>query len=71
MIPRWMAILFSVLLIGLSAEAHAARLDSVRDLAGRVGPIIGSALSVPGIARARIEVHRRKIQRRDQGGRVQ
>ena len=55
MTPRWMAILFSVLLIGVSAEAHAAKLDSVRDLAGRVGPIIGSASACRDIARPRIE----------------
>jgi branched-chain amino acid transport system substrate-binding protein len=55
MTPRWMAILFSVLLIGVSAEAHAARLDSVRDLAGSVGPIIGSASACRDIARPRIE----------------
>ena len=71
MTPRWMAILYSVLLIGVSAEAHAARLDSVRDLAGRVGPIIGSASACRDIARPRIEFHRRKIQRRDPGSRVQ
>ena len=47
MTPRWMTILYSVLLIGASADAHAGRLDSVRDLAGRVGPIIGSASACP------------------------
>ena len=55
MTPRWTIILYSALLIGVSAEAHAARLDSVRDLAGRVGPIIGSASACRDIARPRIQ----------------
>ncbi|MBU6457229.1 MAG: ABC transporter substrate-binding protein [Bradyrhizobium sp.] len=51
---RWPIILCSVLLIGVSAEAYAGKLDSVRDLAGRVGPIIGSASACRDIARPRI-----------------
>ena len=44
MTPRWMTIFYSALLAGASVQAHAAgRADVVRDLAGRVGPIIGSA----------------------------
>src|SRR5579871_5456452 len=46
----------SALLVGLSAEAYAAgRVDVVRDLAGRVGPIIGSASACADIARPRID----------------
>jgi ABC-type branched-subunit amino acid transport system substrate-binding protein len=35
--------------------SHAAPGDVVRDLAGRVGPIIGSALACPDISQARIQ----------------
>ncbi|MDE2601950.1 MAG: ABC transporter substrate-binding protein [Bradyrhizobium sp.] len=55
MTSRWTIILSTVLLLGFSVEAHAARLDSVRELAGRVGPIIGSASACRDIARPRIQ----------------
>jgi len=48
---------FAMALAGilLAHTAHAAPGDVVRDLAGRVGPIIGSALACPDIAQARIQ----------------
>src|ERR1700684_2496217 len=56
MTSRWMTIFFSVLLAGASVQVHAAgRADVVRDLAGRVGPIIGSGSACPDIARPRID----------------
>ncbi|MGA2998202.1 ABC transporter substrate-binding protein [Bradyrhizobium sp.] len=56
MTPRWMTIFYSALLAGASVQAHAAgRADVVRDLAGRVGPIIGSASACVDIARPRID----------------
>lgn len=56
MSPRLMTMLSCVLLVGAAAEAQAAgRADIVRDLAGRVGPIIGSASACQDIARLRIE----------------
>ena len=56
MTPRWMTIFYSALLVGASVQALAAgRTDVVRDLAGRVGPIIGSASACQDIARPRID----------------
>jgi hypothetical protein len=45
---RWMAAVFVALLAGAAADD---RTDRVRDLAGRVGPMIGSALARQDIAR--------------------
>ena len=56
MTPRWMTILFGVLLASAAGAAPGDKTDVVRDLAGRVGPIIGSALACPDIARPRIQV---------------
>jgi branched-chain amino acid transport system substrate-binding protein len=54
--PRWMAALICVLFGALLAgNAGAAPIDIVRDLAGHVGPIVGSALACPDIARPRIQ----------------
>jgi branched-chain amino acid transport system substrate-binding protein len=56
MTSRWMTVFYSVLLAGASVQVHAAgRADVVRDLAGRVGPIIGSASACLDIARPRID----------------
>jgi ABC-type branched-subunit amino acid transport system substrate-binding protein len=49
-----MAVLFSALLAG-TASAAPGNTDVVRDLAGRVGPIIGSSLACTDIARPRIQ----------------
>jgi branched-chain amino acid transport system substrate-binding protein len=56
MTPRWMTFLFSVLLASAAGAAPGNRTDVVRDLAGRVGPIVGSALACGDIARPRIRV---------------
>jgi hypothetical protein len=45
---RWMAAVFVALLAGAAADD---RTDRVRDLAGRVGPMIGSASARQDIAR--------------------
>lgn len=56
MSARLTTILSCILLVGASAEAHAAgKADVVRDLAARVGPIIGSASACQDIARLRID----------------
>src|ERR1700730_11061702 len=55
MTPRWIAILFGVLLASAVGAAPADKTDAVRDLAGRVGPIVGSTLACPDIARTRIQ----------------
>jgi branched-chain amino acid transport system substrate-binding protein len=54
MTPRWMAVLFSTLLAS-AASAAPGNTDIVRDLAVRVGPIVGSALACTDIARPRIQ----------------
>jgi branched-chain amino acid transport system substrate-binding protein len=53
--PRWIAALFGALLAGAAAAAPGNNIDVVRDLAGRVGPIIGSSLACTDIARPRIQ----------------
>src|SRR5258705_5984612 len=47
--------LFSSLLAGTAGAAAGDKTDVVRDLAGRVGPIIGSASACRDIARPRIQ----------------
>jgi ABC-type branched-subunit amino acid transport system substrate-binding protein len=61
MTTRWTVFLLSGLLLsGLLAGATGAsasdKTDVVHDLAGRVGPVIGSALACQDIARPRIQV---------------
>jgi len=56
MTPRWMTFLFGVLLASAAGAAPGNKTDVVRDLAGRVGPIVGSALACQDIARPRIRV---------------
>jgi len=51
-----MTVLFSALLAGVTGAAAGDKTDVVRDLAGRVGPIIGSALACRDIARPRIQI---------------
>ena len=55
MTTRWTIFLLSSLLAGAPAALASDRTDVVRDLAGRVGPIVGSALACPDIARPRIQ----------------
>ena len=53
---RWTILLVSVLLAGAAEAAPGDKTDIVRDLAGRVGPMVGSALACRDIARPRIQV---------------
>ena len=54
MTSRWIALLAGALLAGAASAAPGNR-DVVRDLAGRVGPVVGSALACTDIARPRIQ----------------
>jgi ABC-type branched-subunit amino acid transport system substrate-binding protein len=56
MTPRWITILFGALLASAAGAAPGDKTEIVRDLAGRIGPIIGSALACRDIARPRIQV---------------
>src|ERR1700674_1493234 len=55
MTARLTILLFSALLAGIASAAAGDKTDVVRGLAGRVGPIIGSALACRDIARPRIQ----------------
>src|SRR6266446_141741 len=55
MTTRLTILLFSALLAGTAGAAAGDKTDVVRGLAGRVGPIIGSALACRDIARPRIQ----------------
>jgi branched-chain amino acid transport system substrate-binding protein len=59
---RWMAALVGALLAGTAGSATGDNANIVRDLAGRVGPIIGSALACADIARPRIQFISDKFQ---------
>jgi branched-chain amino acid transport system substrate-binding protein len=59
---RWMAALLGALLAGTAGSATGDNANIVRDLAGRVGPIIGSALACADIARSRIQFISDKFQ---------
>ena len=52
---RWMAALLGALFASAAGAASGDNANIVRDLAGRVGPIIGSASACPDIARARVQ----------------
>jgi branched-chain amino acid transport system substrate-binding protein len=52
---RWIAVVAGVLLAGAASAAPGNNRDVVRDLAGRVGPVVGSALACTDIARPRIQ----------------
>ena len=52
---RWTSFLFSVLFITAAEAAPGDKIELVRDLAGRVGPVIGSALACPDITRPRVQ----------------
>src|SRR6267154_2516231 len=56
MTTRFSLFLFSALLAGTAGAAAGDKTDVVRDLAGRVGPIVGSASACRDIARPRIQV---------------
>src|SRR5450755_3946043 len=53
---RWMTVVFGALVAGAGGAAAGDKTDVVRDLAGRVGPIVGSALACRDISRPRIQV---------------
>src|SRR5258707_4602164 len=55
MTTRLTIFLFSALLAGTAGAAAVDKTDVVRDLAGRVGPIVGSALACQDIAPPRIQ----------------
>ena len=60
---RWMAAAMLGTLLAASATAASAdNANVVRDLAGRVGPIIGSASACPDIARPRVQFIADKFQ---------
>jgi branched-chain amino acid transport system substrate-binding protein len=52
---RWMAALLGAVLVAAAGSAAADNANIVRDLAGRVGPILGSAAACADIARPRIQ----------------
>ena len=52
---RWTAFLLSAFFITTAKAAPGDKIELVRDLAGRVGPVIGSALACPDITRPRIQ----------------
>jgi branched-chain amino acid transport system substrate-binding protein len=54
--PRWAIILCGTLLASDASAAPGDNMAVVRDLASAVGPIIGSALACPNIARPRVQV---------------
>jgi branched-chain amino acid transport system substrate-binding protein len=53
--PRWMALLLAALLTGAAGAAPGDNKNIVRDLAGRVGPIIGSASACRDISPSRVQ----------------
>jgi ABC-type branched-subunit amino acid transport system substrate-binding protein len=56
MSARWIMMVSGALLAGLAGAAASESSDIVRDLAGRVGPVVGSALACRDISRPRIQV---------------
>jgi branched-chain amino acid transport system substrate-binding protein len=56
MTARLTIFLFGALLAGTAGAAAGDKTDVVRDLAGRVGPIVGSASACRDIARPRVQV---------------
>jgi branched-chain amino acid transport system substrate-binding protein len=54
--PRWAILLCGTLLASNAGAAPGDNLTVVRDLAGAVGPIIGSALACPNITRPRVQL---------------
>src|ERR1700682_480081 len=56
MTTRLSLFLFSALVTGPAGAAAGDKTDVVRDLAGRVGPIVGSASACRDIARPRVQL---------------
>jgi branched-chain amino acid transport system substrate-binding protein len=59
---RWTAFLLGAAFISTAGAAPGDNINIVRDLAGRVGPIIGSALACRDIARPRVQLIADKFQ---------
>jgi ABC-type branched-subunit amino acid transport system substrate-binding protein len=53
---RWAILLLGAMLVNEASAAPGDNLGVVRDLASRVGPIIGSALACQNVARPRVQV---------------
>ena len=56
MLPHWIIFIISALFAGAAGAAPGDKFDVVRDLASRVGPVVGAALACRDIARPRIQV---------------
>jgi branched-chain amino acid transport system substrate-binding protein len=56
LLPRGVIVLLGALLANDASSAAGDNLSVVRDLASRVGPIIGSALACQNVARPRVQV---------------
>jgi ABC-type branched-subunit amino acid transport system substrate-binding protein len=56
MLPRWIIFIIAALFAGAAGAAPGDKIDVVRDLASRVGPVVGAALACRDIARPRIQV---------------
>ena len=52
---RWTSLLLSAFFLTAAEAAPGDKIEMVRDLAGRVGPVIGSALACPDVTRPRIQ----------------
>ena len=59
---RWTAIVLGAAFVSTASAAPGDNINIVRDLAGRVGPIIGSALACRDIARPRVQLIADKFQ---------
>ena len=68
---RWTSFLLSAFFITAAEAAPGDKMELVRDLAGRVGPVIGSALACPDIGAASNPVGDREVCGGDPGCRVQ
>jgi len=58
----WAPVLSGVLLASSMSTASADNLSVVRDLASRVGPIVGSAQACQNVARSRVQLIVDKLQ---------
>jgi ABC-type branched-subunit amino acid transport system substrate-binding protein len=56
MLPHWIVFVLAALFAGVAGAAPGDKVDVVRDLASRVGPVIGAALACRDIARPRVQV---------------
>lgn len=56
MLPRWIIFVFAALFAGVAGATPGDKVNVVRDLANRVGPVVGAALACRDIARPRVQV---------------